>query len=157
VSALTMTTDDCIAVTNRPWLDAAVRVRADQTAFTDHGVGRTVIWLCHEHDISTVEPLSEIIARAISLDDADVELDLSDVQFMSAATVGVIVRTREWLQLQSRSLILRSPSNIARRLCDLCGLDYLDEPDPVDAAVRVMPTVVADPAIAAGGVGRGGT
>ena len=152
-----MTTDDRIAVTNRPSLDASVRVPEGRTAFAEHDIARTVTWLCGEHDISTVDALSEIVARATSPDDTDVELDPSDVQYMGAATIGVIVRTREWLQLRSRSLVLRSPSKIASRLCDLCGLDYVDGRDPVDAAMRVLPTDAADHPVAASGVGRGGT
>ena len=62
---------------------------------------RTVVWLRGEHDLSTVDSLSEIMARAIALDDADVVVDLSDVVFMSAATVGVIIRAREFLRLES--------------------------------------------------------
>lgn len=128
---------------------------AGRVAFVEHRIGRTVICLCGEHDISTVDALSEVVEQAMSLDDADVELDLSDVQYMSAATIGVIVRTREWLQVRSRSLVLRSPSRIARRLCDLCGLDYLGGPGPVDAAAGA--TVAADVAFEAVDAGHGGT
>ncbi|MCU1495510.1 MAG: hypothetical protein JWO62_3274 [Acidimicrobiaceae bacterium] len=84
-----------------------------------------VVWLRGEHDISTVDALSEIIFRSIGLDDANLILDLSEVLFMDAATVGVIIRTREFLRLRSRSLVLRSPSRRARFLLDLCGLSNL--------------------------------
>jgi anti-anti-sigma factor len=53
---------------------------------------RTVVWLRGEHDVSTVSALSQTMARAIALDDGDLVVDLSGVQFMDAATVGVIVR-----------------------------------------------------------------
>ena len=66
-------------------------------AFARRDAARTVVWLRGEHDVSTVAALSETLARAIALDDADLVVDLSDVQFMGAATVGVIVRARELL------------------------------------------------------------
>jgi hypothetical protein len=52
------------------------------TAFAGRNPDRTVVWLRGEHDVSTVAALSETMARAIALDDADVVVDLSDVQFM---------------------------------------------------------------------------
>ena len=81
----------------------------------------TVIWLRGEHDMSTVAELSETIARAIALDDADLVVDLADVEYMGAATVGVLSRARELLRARSRSLVLRSPSRCARRVLELCG------------------------------------
>jgi anti-anti-sigma factor len=93
----------------------------------------TVVRLRGEHDASTVAALSETMARAIALDDADLVVDLSEVQFMGSATVGVIVRARELLAMRSRSLALRSPSRCARRILDLCGHAYLLCPRSVDA------------------------
>jgi anti-anti-sigma regulatory factor len=46
-----------------------------------------------------VDELSEAIARAIALDDDDLVIDLSGVEFMGAATIGVLVRASEVLQL----------------------------------------------------------
>ena len=92
----------------------------------------TVVWLRGEHDSATVDTLSEAMARAITLDDADLVVDLRGVEFMSAATLGVIARTRGLLRLQSRSLVLRSPSKCARQLLDLCGFAGLVDPHLVD-------------------------
>jgi anti-anti-sigma factor len=107
--------------------------RPHVTAFAGRNPDRTVVWLRGEHDVSTVAALSGIMARAIALDEADVVVDLSDVQFMGAATVGVIIRAREFLRLRSRSLLLRSPSECARRILDVCGHADLLDPRPVDA------------------------
>jgi hypothetical protein len=79
------------------------------------------------------------MARAIALDDADVVVDLSEVQFMGAATVGVIIRAREFLRLRSRFLVLRSPSECARRILDVCGHADLLDPRPVDATPLTGP------------------
>jgi anti-anti-sigma factor len=68
-------------------------------AFARRDPARTAVWLRGEHDDSTVAALSETMARAIARDDADLVVDLSEVQFMGAATVGVIVRAQELLGL----------------------------------------------------------
>ena len=125
--------------------------RRGLSAFARRDAARTVVWLRGEHDVSTVAALSETMARAIARDDADLVVDLSDVQFMGAATVGVIVRARELLGLRSRSLALRSPSRCARRILDLSGHSYLLDPRRVDAtpaagAVGALGTWVAVPA-----------
>jgi anti-anti-sigma factor len=99
--------------------------RLGGTALAAHDAGCLVVWLRGEHDLSTVGALSETMARAIALDDADLVVDLSEVQFMGAATVGVIIRARELLRLRSRSLVLRSPSRCARRILQLCGVTDL--------------------------------
>lgn len=106
-------------------------------AFARRDTDRTVVRLRGEHDVSTVAALSETMARAIARDDADLVVDLSEVQFMGAATVGVIVRARELLGLRSRSLALRSPSRCARRVFDLCGHADLLDPRRVDATPAV--------------------
>jgi anti-anti-sigma factor len=90
--------------------------------------GRTVIWLDGEHDICTAPTLSDALAKAISADDADLVVDLSEVTFIGAATIGELVRGRNRLRDQSRTLTLRSPPRFARRLLDLCGLADIVEP-----------------------------
>jgi anti-anti-sigma factor len=113
--------------------------RRHVTAFADRNPDRTVVWLRGEHDVSTVAALSETLARAIALDDADVVVDLSEVQFMGAATVAVIIRAREFLRLRSRSLVLRSPSECARRILDVCGHSDLLDPRVADATPLTGP------------------
>ena len=89
---------------------------------------RTVLWLDGEHDIATGLVLTEALAEAISDDDGDVIVDLSGSTFIDAATIGVLIRGRNILRLQARSLALRSPSTCARRVLDVCGLNDLVEP-----------------------------
>jgi anti-sigma B factor antagonist len=111
---------------------------------------RAVVWLRGEYDISTVAALAETMACAVALEDGDVVLDLSGVQFMDAATVGVIIRARQFLRLRSRSLRLRCPSTYTRHVFDLCGLAHLLDPRPVDATgtALALGTWVAEPAAA---------
>jgi anti-anti-sigma factor len=68
----------------------------------------------------TVPALVEILAQLIERDDGDVLVDLSEVAFMGLAIVGVFVRATLLLEVQSRSLVLQSPSVRAQRVLDLC-------------------------------------
>ncbi|MDO8363143.1 MAG: STAS domain-containing protein [Actinomycetota bacterium] len=82
-----------------------------------------------EQDMATRMHLSVVLAEAAGLDDADIVVDLSEVTFMDASTVGALVMARDRLRALSRSLTVRDPSPPARRLLDLCGLERLiDEP-----------------------------
>lgn len=110
-----------------------VGLRRRGTRFVRRTESRTVVWLSGEYDLLTVDELWERLARAFALDDADVVLDLSGVQFMGAATIDVIVRAKDALDLRSRVLTLRSPSESAQRVVDLCGLADLVEGSSLDA------------------------
>jgi anti-anti-sigma factor len=94
-----------------------------------------VVCLRGDHDLSTVTELSATMARAITLGDGDLVVDLSRVEFMSAATVSVIVRARELLGARDRSLAVRTPSRCARRVLELCDLSDLIDPRFADSSV----------------------
>jgi anti-sigma B factor antagonist len=110
-----------------------VGLRRRCVPFVRRRESQTVVWLSGDHDLLTVAALSETLARAFALDDADVVLDLSGVRFMGAATVDVVVRAKDLLDLRSRALTLRSPSESAQRVIDLCGLADLVDPSSGDA------------------------
>lgn len=78
-----------------------------------------------EHDAFTADDLGETMTQAMALGDGELVIDLSGVEFMGLATVGVIVRASEALGERSRSLALRAPSTRARRVLELCGLSSL--------------------------------
>ena len=63
----------------------------------DYGDRQTFVFLSGEHDLSTALALRHLMAEAIARNDADLVVDLSQVDFMGASTVGVIVRAREFL------------------------------------------------------------
>ena len=98
-----------------------------------------VVWLGGEHDSSTVATLTETLAQVIAIDDADLVLDLSGVRFMSAATIEVLIRARDFLRMRSRSLSLRSPQDCVSRALALCGLADLVEPGPAEATHMAGP------------------
>jgi anti-anti-sigma factor len=91
--------------------------------------GPTVVWLTGEHDISTDGALSRALARAIALGATALVIDLSEIQFMGASTLGTIVRAREYLGRRSGSLTVRCAPPFVRRLIDICGLDDLLGPE----------------------------
>lgn len=89
----------------------------------------TVVALGGEHDLASATDLSEAIARAVAVDHADVAIDLSGVQYMGAATLTIILRTRQWLHEHARRMVVRSPSPIARRVLEMCELTGLIDDD----------------------------
>ena len=107
-----------------------------------------VVRLRGEHDCSTDDALCLELARAIALNDAALVLDMSEVRFISASTLGVIVRARNFLRGRSCSLTVRCPSAFARRVIDVCGLGELaggSAPRPGDLSAEALGSWVAVP------------
>ena len=97
-------------------------VRLAPTSSVLRGDGHTLVLLEGEHDIASLFAVAESLAIAIALDDQDLVVDLSGVQFMGAETIGILIRARNFLREQSRSLTLRAPAPCAQRVLDLCEL-----------------------------------
>jgi len=96
----------------------------------------TVVWLRGEHDLSTVDVLSEALASATT----DVTIDLSGVDFMDSTTLMAILQAASSADALGKAVALRNPSPSARHLLDVCGLDELLEPTPGDPGMP-SPTV----------------
>jgi|SRR5579872_683674 len=94
----------------------------------------TVVWLRGEHDLSTTTVLSLAIAQAVAHDHRAVIIDLRDVRRISAETVGVLIRAREYLRVRSRSLTLRGASPRVRLALETWGLVELLDPDSAEEA-----------------------
>jgi anti-sigma B factor antagonist len=86
-----------------------------------------VLVLTGEQDIATVGDVTSRLALAILRNTDDVVVDLHEVSFLDASTIGVLVRARTVLESDGRSLRLRGPTVHARRLLDLFHLDGLVE------------------------------
>lgn len=96
------------------------------------GVGglERILFLTGEHDASTADALAQSLALTMG-DDFDVlVVDLGAVEFMAAATIGVLMRAQTVLSHSGRALVLRSPSRSARRVLDPCHVAY--EPGAVE-------------------------
>ncbi|HUC15907.1 MAG TPA: STAS domain-containing protein [Acidimicrobiales bacterium] len=97
----------------------------------------TIIWLRGEHDIATDGALRRTLEGAIALNDAAILIDLSEVELLSASTLGVIVAARNSLRQQSRSLTMRAPTPHVRRVISICGLHNLLSPGERDQMAGV--------------------
>jgi anti-anti-sigma factor len=136
--------------------------RSARRSFKRRSRRRAVVRLRGEHDLTTVAALAKTLTEVIAFDHRDVVVDLSEVEFMGLATVDVLLRARALLALESRFLVLRSPSPPARRLLTLCselgllGLSVIESAGTEGTAVLhdgpVEPEFVASvtPAIRAG-------
>jgi anti-anti-sigma factor len=126
--------------------DGEARMRSYAETLGDE----TVVWLTGEHDAATVEALTGLLADAITGSRRDVIVDLSGVDFMSAAPVGALVRARYLLGLQARTLVLRSPSHSAQVVLRLCDLELSPAPRGdgvvIRGAARALASFVAVPA-----------
>jgi len=103
----------------------------------------SVVWLQGEHDIATKDVLVATIAQAIALNERAVVIDLSEVHFISAATIGVIVDAEHLLAQRGRSLVLRAPPPFVRRIFGVCGLSDLLSRDPLADAMQMMKRAAA--------------
>lgn len=115
--------------------------RRSRLPYSGRAADPAVVRLRGEFNVSAAGRLWETLARAMTQGDADMVIDLSRVEFIDAATVGVITKADNHLRQRSRSLALRGPPRRARRILDLCGLAGLIEADP--PAMRPMPTTGA--------------
>ena len=98
--------------------------------------GATVIHVRGEIDMATCERLRDAIEPHLGPKQTII-LDLSGVQFMGSACLHVLERARGHLTADGGSLILRNPSEAARRLLTAAGAErLLDEniEDPPPAA-----------------------
>jgi anti-sigma B factor antagonist len=85
------------------------------------GHAQTVVRLAGDHDLSTVPALTEAFGRAVSADRTDVLLDLSEVTFIDASTVNVLLSLRSSLAENSRTLTIHEPAACVSRLLAICG------------------------------------
>jgi anti-anti-sigma factor len=87
----------------------------------------TVIWLAGEHDMTSVEELSQAIVSVVDAGRSDVIFNLSRVEFMDSTVIHQLVRARTRLGADGRTARVRDPSPAARYVLGLCGLTHLVE------------------------------
>jgi len=109
-------------------LPSAVRPRVVTVSSVAHG-DTIVVHLRGDHDCATVPALAATLASAVALDNTNLVVDMSEVQFISAATVRVLTAAADFLKGQGRTFALRSPSRCTRRILDLCGVSGFSEPE----------------------------
>lgn len=122
----------------------------DTHSYAETRGDQTIVWLNGELDSATTDELAALLADSIALTRSDVIVDLSGVDFMGAAPVGVLMRARDFLERHSRTLVLRAPSPSAKLVLDLCGI-AMPAPERADGVVihgaaRALASFVAVPA-----------
>lgn len=93
----------------------------------DRPKGARVVVMRGEHDLTTTVVLAQMFRTAIAVDNADLVVDASEVTFLDASTLGVLIGAQNFLRERSRSLLVRSPSVCVRRIFDMCDLGSLIE------------------------------
>ena len=86
--------------------------------------GQTIAHVSGEIDMATCERLRDAIEPHLGPGQRIV-LDLSGVTFMDSSCLSVLVQARGTLSADGGSLILRNPSNAARRVLSISGIDKL--------------------------------
>ena len=87
--------------------------------------GYVVVWLEGDQDASSTADLDRALSAAVAGDPACVVVDLADVGFVGASTLGALLRAGDALRELGRPLMVRSPNRTARRVLGLCGLSDL--------------------------------
>lgn len=97
-----------------------------------------ILALRGEFDTANARSLRSLIDTAIADGGGDLVLELGQVEFMDASTIGVLIDADAALRRHARALRLRSPSGIGRRLLEVCLLDHLIDTtsDPIARRCR---------------------
>lgn len=78
-----------------------------------------------EIDIATAPAIRRLLMAAISGGDVDLAVDISDVTFIGAAGIGVLVAAANRAREAGGSLSLLEPSPQVQRLLDVLHLDRI--------------------------------
>jgi anti-anti-sigma factor len=103
-----------------------------------YGPGHVVLAVRGEIDGLTAPVLAGLVGALVEGGRRDVVLDLSELTFMDAAGLRVIVEASSRLGAAGRTITVRSPSAIVRRTLEITGLDALIE---VSSAVLTAETL----------------
>ena len=93
-----------------------------------------VVTLQGEADRATLPLVTGALARAVAECRGPVIVDLAQTTFIDAGTVRAIMRASELLDDAGRTLTLRSPSRLARRVLAVLGVSRMIEGDLVAIA-----------------------
>ena len=103
------------------------------TVSADFAKGRVVLAVRGEVDIVTAPELAAILDAVIDRGHRIVVLDLSELEFMDASGLRVIIHGAQRLAPAGGELALRSPSRLVLRMLDITGLTSLvglEQPSP---------------------------
>ncbi|MBA2471516.1 MAG: STAS domain-containing protein [Pseudonocardiales bacterium] len=93
----------------------------DVTVFTD--AARSCLVLHGELDLSTAAGLEQVLDRLRGAGHHQITVDVSGLEFLSAAGLTVFLRADEALGAVGGRLVLTRPTRMARRVLAITGLD----------------------------------
>ena len=99
----------------------------------------TIVWLGGEHDAATVHELRGALGRAVAADHNDLVVDVADVTFMNAATLGALIGARNTLRKQDRFITVRGSTRCVDRLFELCDVASFFDARPSTTGQRREP------------------
>jgi anti-sigma B factor antagonist len=112
----------------------------DVTIVTD--AARSCVVLGGELDLSTAADLEEVLGRLRRDGHHQITVDLSGLEFLSAAGLTVFLRADQALAELGGRLVLSRPTRMARRILAITGLDTTLSIQPV--AGQEVPVPVVD-------------
>jgi anti-sigma B factor antagonist len=84
---------------------------------------QTTVRLTGEIDMVTAQDVADVLARLLDQGSRTVELDLSEVRFLSAAGLAVLLEQDRRFRRASGRLLVVAPSPVCGRLFALTGMD----------------------------------
>ena len=90
---------------------------------SDHDVATRVVFMVGEFDVATSPRFEREVLAALGAGVSAVVVDASQVEFIDASGIGVLVGVANRVRELGGRLVLRNPSKPTRRLLDLLGLD----------------------------------
>lgn len=102
-------------------------VGRERAPFAAHLGGDAVLVCSGELDLMTKEQMEQSILGVLRLAPERLVVDLSGVTFLDASAVRELLRTRDVCRTAGCDLVVRSPSELVRRVLDIVGLTDLVE------------------------------
>jgi anti-anti-sigma factor len=84
--------------------------------------GPPIVSIVGEQDVANEVDLAAALARGIGAGDADLIVDLREVSFIGAGSIGLLVAAHQVLVDHDQRLRVRAPSACVRRVLRACDL-----------------------------------
>lgn len=112
-------------------------------------LGRIVVRVHGALDLPEVGELRAVLENVVSVEGADVVLDLTEVGFLGSSGMGIIAGLHQDLAATDRRLSLRGASPMICKAFAITGLDrriHMEAPGEAAGALPASPEVPMEPA-----------
>lgn len=100
-----------------------IRVAAEAGPAARCGAGRVVVSIVGELDVASSPDLERELLAVLSSGSKNLVVDTSEVAFIDASGIGVLISAARLARERGGQLALRHPSEATCRVVDLVGLD----------------------------------